>query len=199
MSEPKRLERTSRAAKAGAPPDVQTPHSAPAGKVPKMLDGLIGFQLRRAHTLFALHWQQTFRDQPVRITPVQGGILIVINSQPGLSQTALAEIMDVEGSTLVQVLDRMEEAGLILRVRRAEDRRSYSLTLTDAGSEALLAVDAVVEFREAELLACLSDDERDQLADLLRRVVNQAHAVTDPQASPAVTPRADASSKAAAR
>jgi len=170
------------------------------GVRPKALDDLIGFQLRRAHTLFALHWQQAFREQPVRLTPVQGGILLVIESQPGLSQAALAEIMDVEGSTLVQTLDRMEEAGLILRVRRADDRRSYSLTMTEAGSNALLAVNAMVAFRETELLADLSVDERDLLLELLRRVVSQAHTVTDARAADATdAPHTDNSLKAPKR
>lgn len=150
---------------------------------PTVVADLMGFQLRRAHTLFALHWQQCFRHQSVRITPVQGGMLLVIESQPGLSQTALASIMDVEGPTLVQALSRLEEAGLVLRTRRADDRRSYSLQLTGAGRDALAAVQAVVPHRELELLGDLTDEERSLLLALLQRVVRCAHVVTDPVAA----------------
>jgi DNA-binding MarR family transcriptional regulator len=164
-------------------PPVAVPSSTETRTRPKALDDVIGFQLRRAHNLFALHWQQCFREQAVRITPVQGGILLVIDNQPGLSQTALASIMDVEGPTLVQTLERMEDAGLILRNRRAEDRRSYSLELTKAGREALTAVRAVVPHREAELLSDLTERERVLLLGLLKRVVGRAQVVIDSAAA----------------
>lgn len=144
-----------------------------------ILGDLLGFQLRRAHTLFALHWQHSFRDQPFRITPVQGGMLLIIDSRPGLSQVELARAMDVEGATMVQTIDRLEANGLVLRIRRVEDRRAYSLQLTDAGRSALSAVKEFVSYREAELLSDLSEAERDMLLGLLKRVVRRARVVAD--------------------
>lgn len=144
---------------------------------PPPLRDLLGFQLRRAHTLFALHWQISFRDEPVRITPVQGGMLLAIDSRPGLTQAALARLMDVEGPTLLQSIDRLEALGLVQRFRRVDDRRSYALQLTPAGSRAVAAVKEFVPQREAELLTDLSEGERALLLDLLKRVVRRGHAV----------------------
>lgn len=139
------------------------------------LDEVLGFQLRRAHMLFAEHWQRSFRDQPGRVTPMQGGMLLTIEKRPGLTQTALAHLMDVEGPTLMQALDKLEQGGLVQRSRRADDRRSYALHLTDKGHQAVAAVRHYVPHREAELLTGLSDRERAILLDLLKRVVRRGH------------------------
>lgn len=146
------------------------------GTLPPLRD-LLGFQLRRAHMLFAEHWQHSFRDQPGRVTPMQGGMLLSIEAHPGLTQAALARLMDVEGPTLMQALDKLEQSGLVQRSRRAEDRRSYALHLTGAGQRAVAAVKLYVPHREAELLTDLSDSERAVLLDLLKRVVRRGRDV----------------------
>jgi hypothetical protein len=65
--------------------------------------------------------------------------------------------------------DRLEEKGLITRERSEADGRAVVVTLTDAGRAALDA--ALPDHLETEraLLAGLSDDDRVQLAALLRR------------------------------
>lgn len=166
--------------KGGAPPDPIAAEAdrALSGEASELIRSLIGFQLRRAHTLFALHWQLSFLAEGIRVTPMEGGMLLAIENQPGLMQTTLAQIMDVEGPTLVAALDKLEEKGLVQRMRRVGDRRSYALQLTDAGREAVTLVREFVPDREAELLVDLSDEERAQLLGLLRRVVRRGQIVT---------------------
>ncbi len=124
--------------------------------------------------MFAQHWQLTFRAAGVRVTPMQGGMLLTIARLPGITPSALARHMDVEGPTLVEALDRLESSGLLQRVRRVEDRRSYALHLTTAGETALRLVERYVPAREAELLATFTAEERLTLLDLLQRVVRRA-------------------------
>ena len=166
--------------KGGTPPApiAAETDQALSGEASELIRSLIGFQLRRAHTLFALHWQLSFLDQGIRVTPMEGGMLLAIENQPGLMQTTLAQIMDVEGPTLVAALDKLEEKGLVQRMRRVGDRRSYALQLTDAGRETVTLVKEFVPDREAELLIDLSEAEREQLLGLLRRVVRRGQIVT---------------------
>jgi DNA-binding MarR family transcriptional regulator len=138
---------------------------------------LVGYQLRRAHTLFALHWQLRFRGKQIRVTPMQGGMLMTIEKFPGLTQTALAKQMEVEGPTLLEALDRLQQNGLVRRVRRAEDRRAYALELTDLGREIIEDVKHFVPEREEELLADLSVEERETLISLLQRIVRRSQSV----------------------
>ena len=147
------------------------------GGAPSPLDEVLGHQLRRAHMLFAEHWQLSFRDRQGRVTPMQGGMLMSIESQPGITQAALARLMDVEGPTLLQALERLEQAGLVQRSRHSGDRRSFALHLTAAGQHAVSVVRHYVPYREAALLTDLSDDERVLLLDLLKRIVRRGRAV----------------------
>jgi DNA-binding MarR family transcriptional regulator len=141
------------------------------------LSEVLGHQLRRAHMLFAEHWQLSFRDRQGRVTPMQGGMLMSIESRPGMTQAALARLMDVEGPTLLQALEKLEQAGLVQRSRHAGDRRSFALYLTTAGQHAVSIVKHYVPYREAALLTDLSDEERALLLDLLKRVVRRGRTV----------------------
>ena len=146
------------------------------------LDGVLGFQLRRAHMLFAEHWALGFQDQPLRVTPMQGGMLLSIRQRPGITQAALARLMDVEGPTLLQALDKIEQAGLVQRSRVLSDRRSFALHLTASGQRVVEAVERFLPHREGELLTDLSEAERAVLLDLLQRVVRRGRTVTDEMA-----------------
>jgi DNA-binding MarR family transcriptional regulator len=86
-----------------------------------------------------------------------------------LTPTALMRTALVTSGAITQRLDRLEDRGLITRTRSASDGRAVVVTLTAAGRAALDA--ALPDHLETErgLLAGLSDDDRGQLADLLRR------------------------------
>ena len=144
---------------------------------PSPLAEVLGHQLRRAHMLFAEHWQLSFRDRQGRVTPMQGGMLMSIDCHPGITQAALARLMDVEGPTLLQALEKLEQAGLVQRSRHPADRRSFALHLTAAGKHAVSVVKHYVPYREAALLTDLSDEERVLLLDLLKRVVRRGRTV----------------------
>ena len=139
------------------------------------LSNLIGYLLRRSHNSFQGYWMARFRDSDTPITPVQGGILVVLGGKPGLTQTALARMMNVEGPTLMQSVDRLEQHGYVQRVRRPGDRRSYSLQLTPLGETVLSHVNEFLPVRDDHLLAELSADEVTILADLLTRIVERGH------------------------
>jgi len=88
-----------------------------------------------------------------------------------LTPTALMRTALVTSGAITQRLDRLEEKGLITRERSEVDGRAVVVTLTDAGREALDA--ALPDHLETErtLLDGLSAPEREQLADLLRRLL----------------------------
>jgi DNA-binding MarR family transcriptional regulator len=86
-----------------------------------------------------------------------------------LTPTALMRTALVTSGAITQRLDRLEEKGLITRERSEADGRAVVVTLTDAGRAALDAALPDHLETERQLLAGLSDDDRAQLADLLRR------------------------------
>jgi MarR family transcriptional regulator for hemolysin len=60
-------------------------------------------------------------------------IAMIAKSKDQLSQRALADLLGVEGPSVVAMLDRLEKAGLVLRAPCPLDRRVKLVHLTDAG------------------------------------------------------------------
>jgi DNA-binding MarR family transcriptional regulator len=88
-----------------------------------------------------------------------------------LTPTALMRTALVTSGAITQRLDRLEERGLITRSRSDSDGRAVVVTLTESGRGAL--DDALPDHLATEqaLLAGLSDDDREQLTGLLRRML----------------------------
>ena len=86
-----------------------------------------------------------------------------------LTPTALMRTALVTSGAITQRLDRLEERGLITRERSRDDGRAVVVSLSDAGRQALDAALPDHLDTERKLLDGLSDDDREQLAGLLRR------------------------------
>jgi DNA-binding MarR family transcriptional regulator len=88
----------------------------------------------------------------------------------GLTPTALAAAMLVSSGGMTKRLTSLERGGWIARRRSARDGRSVRVVLTDSGRERLDALLPGYFAAEAEVLEVLDDEERGQLAELLRRL-----------------------------
>ena len=129
------------------------------------LPRLLGYRLRLAQ-------QAVFRDFAASvdgISPGRIGVLVLIDANPGVTQSRLAEAVRRDRSTMVGVLDELEKRGLIER-RRGEDRRTNSLTLTLAGRAFLGRALRQVGAHERRISARLTRAERAQLIALLEKV-----------------------------
>lgn len=85
-------------------------------------------------------------------------------------QQALAQSLCMDASSLVCLLNDLEDRDLIARRRDREDRRRGILELTDHGHAALAESDAVLAAIDAEILADLDEAERSELRSLLGRL-----------------------------
>ena len=86
------------------------------------------------------------------------------------AQAALAERLRMDPSSLVCLLNDLEEAGLVVRTRDRSDRRRAIVQLSPDGERALCEVDDAVEAVEREMLTDLDADERTTLRRLLARL-----------------------------
>ena len=64
------------------------------------------------------------------VTRAQWKVLFKLTRTPGLRQVELADMLDLEPITLCRIVDRLEEAGLVDRIRDPEDRRAWRLNVT---------------------------------------------------------------------
>jgi DNA-binding MarR family transcriptional regulator len=85
-------------------------------------------------------------------------------------QQALAQSLCMDASSLVCLLNDLEDRDLIARRRDREDRRRGILELTDHGRATLTEIDAALAEIDAEILADLDESERTDLRALLGRL-----------------------------
>jgi DNA-binding MarR family transcriptional regulator len=107
---------------------------------------------------------------PLKLAPSDAGILRLLHHAPGISQRELAQRLEMHASRLVAVIDALEARGLVAREANLQDRRIYSLRLTDAGGEMLRAVGQAARNHNEAMCAGLDAAERAELTSLLQRI-----------------------------
>ena len=75
----------------------------------------------------------------------------------GIRPGALADVLAIEGASLVRQLDQLEEAGLVERRDCATDRRAKTLHLTPAGTRARAKIEASLDAMRAEMFDGIAD------------------------------------------
>ena len=135
-----------------------------------ILPELIGYQLRLAQLAVFRDFERSVGD--LGISPGRVGVLVLVNGNPGITQSRLAEAVGLDRSTLVPVLDGLERRGLVER-RRGKDRRTNGLSLTASGKLLLGRVKRRIAKHERRMLSGMSDTERGQLIALLARLQSQ--------------------------
>jgi MarR family transcriptional regulator, lower aerobic nicotinate degradation pathway regulator len=128
----------------------------------------VGFLLSKAYQKgFSL-----FREQllPYNITPPQFSILAFLWKEDGLSQTELCERSQVDRATMVGLVDRLEDEGLIKRNPQAGDRRAYRVCLTDKGRSLKEMLCTIASDVTKEFTTRLTAKEVDTLRGLLNKL-----------------------------
>jgi DNA-binding MarR family transcriptional regulator len=113
-----------------------------------------------------------FRQQlaPLELEPREFALLRAVAASEGSSQQAIGAGLQIPASRMVAFVDALEARGLLERRQNQTDRRARALHLTNRGRELLgRAVELAVEY-ERELCAELTEEEREQLLDLLERL-----------------------------
>ncbi|MFB7877685.1 MarR family winged helix-turn-helix transcriptional regulator [Nocardia sp. NPDC056064] len=87
------------------------------------------------------------------------------------SQQQLAVELRIDRSVMVNVCDDLEQSGYVRRERNPQDRRSYAVTLTEAGRDRLRLAEAVTPTFLDDAFAALTADERAQLTTLLGKLL----------------------------
>jgi DNA-binding MarR family transcriptional regulator len=98
------------------------------------------------------------------VTSRQVTLLWLVRSNPGLSLRELATEEGISAPALSDQIDRLETAGLVERVRSAEDRRRVGLVLTSTGSQLLQRVRSRRTTWLAARLDAIDEDELTAIA-----------------------------------
>ena len=108
--------------------------------------------------------------EPHGFHPREFGLLTVLSKRPGITQQELASLARVDPSSMVAVLDDLEQRGVAERRVDPEDRRRRAVFLTDKGEEQMRVLQREARKSAKQFLAPLSEDERATLNALLRKL-----------------------------
>jgi DNA-binding MarR family transcriptional regulator len=109
---------------------------------------------------------------PQDLSPRQYDVLIALAGEDGVSQTRLVEITSIDRSTIVGIIERLVEKGLIRRARTADDHRAYAVALTEKGKSMVSAARPIVAAANERALGVLPDKERDAFLRALERLAD---------------------------
>ena len=114
-----------------------------------------------SHRLAAVH----------KITSPQLLCLRTLVDDGPLTSSALAKLVHLSPSTVVGILDRLEQKELAVRERSMKDRRQVLIHVTRAGVDLVKNVPSPLQYRLAQGLAALPEDEQITIGKSLEQLV----------------------------
>ncbi len=165
MAVPKRANSEGRANKRRRP--ARRPDAAPNARLEfAELNDHIGYFLRRLQVAVFGNFIRTLK--PLDVRPAQYSVLVLVAANPGRSQSAIGQALNIERARLARMLHEFERRKWIERRAAPDDRRSHSLYLTDGGAKALVRVRSFAARHEARMIELIGRERRLLLLDLLR-------------------------------
>ena len=105
-----------------------------------------------------------------RITSPQLVCLLAIVNEGPLTATRIADRVYLSASTVVGILDRLEQRGLVQRDRDRADRRIVNVSATGAGLELAASAPSPLQDGLAQALTDLPEEEQATIAQSLQRI-----------------------------
>ena len=113
-------------------------------------------------------------------TRAQWIVLFRLRQQEGLSQVDLADVLELQPISLVRLLDRLVEHGLLERRHDPKDRRANRLFLTARGKELVDSLDSLRDAIATDVLADVADETIETSLTALRDIKERIKALSDP-------------------
>ena len=130
-----------------------------------------GFLLSKVHQLMGRVFNRLLREHGIELNSAQGRILFVLWERDGIPITELAQATMLSKSTLTSMLDRLEEAGHLLRGPSPGDRRVTLITLTERNRQLRDRYDQVSREMTELFYGGFSPDEIANFEGDLRRIL----------------------------
>jgi MarR family transcriptional regulator, transcriptional regulator for hemolysin len=142
----------------------------------------IGFAISDVGRLMRTVFER--RVRAFGLTRAQWLVIARVHRRPGLSQSAIADLLEIEKAPAGRLIERMEAKGWVERRDDANDRRINRLHLTSEGERLHDAIWPLAEATVDAALGELTAEERRRLTHLMARVkaTLQGMALHDPLA-----------------
>ncbi len=119
------------------------------------------------------------RVRALGLTRAQWMVIARVHRRPGLSQSEVADLLEIEKASAGRLVDRMQAKGWLERRDDNSDRRVNRLHLTKKAERIHAAIWPLAEATVDEALGDLSPDERRRLTSLMTRVKTKLQALAE--------------------
>src|SRR3954471_12945113 len=127
-----------------------------------------GYALKRAQIASFEAFSRATQGEP--ITPPRFTALVILARNPGISQSALGEVLGTARSGAMMLADWLEQRGLAERRHKPDDARAWGLFLTAKGESILRRLKRSVRRHDRQFAEKLDPAERSQLLRLLEKL-----------------------------
>ncbi len=129
-----------------------------------------GYLLNQAARLHLRLVEETLK--PAGLGLQQFGLMRIISAEGPITQNVFAAKYGIDRTTVTELVDGMEERGLVSRQKSSKDRRYNELLLTPAGKKLLARTQKMHEKTNQKFLSVLQDEEWEQLrASLVKLII----------------------------
>jgi MarR family transcriptional regulator for hemolysin len=132
--------------------------------------------LTRKIMRFARRWRAIANEHLAAIGHTQArweALYWIAVSQGGATQRELAEYVGIEEPTLVRMLHRLEQEGLVERRASQADRRTKTIVLTKGAEPHLKAMSGVIDKLREDVLRDLPPEDIAKCVDVLDRLLER--------------------------
>jgi DNA-binding MarR family transcriptional regulator len=132
------------------------------------LDTMFGYALKRAQ--IAAFEAFSRATNGVGITPPRFTALVILQTNPGISQSVLGEVLGTARSGAMMLADWLEGRGLAERRHQPDDGRAWGLYLTTKGEDLLETLRRRVRAQDQRFAARLAKPDQRKLLQLLEKL-----------------------------
>ena len=108
------------------------------------------------------------------LTPAQWKVILVLSITDGSTQKEVAEKINIDGSTLVPVIDKMEQAGLVERRADSKDRRNNRIYLTKKSESTIDSIIVIILQLRKIIYRGISEDEINTTRNVLQLLIKNS-------------------------
>lgn len=96
--------------------------------------------------------------------------LLKLYNKDGISQETLADSLFIDKGTTARAMKRLEEEGIVYRVKDKNDKRAYKIHLTDKAKDIKEEVLSILQEWESIVTFNLTNEEKDEIIKILKKV-----------------------------
>jgi DNA-binding MarR family transcriptional regulator len=142
--------------------------SASPKSSPRRLMSRVGYLLNR--TAFQIRGMAEAALKPQGLIPPHMAVLSTLHTEGPQTQRAMGEILRIDPTTMVWLIDDLEKKRLVRRGVHPKDRRAHLVELSADGLQAFRKASERLDRMEEEFLTPLAHPEREMLKQILTKL-----------------------------